>query len=65
MLPFKKKASTIDNYIKCFLRGAEHSENYRNIFAPNAPLMWYLRSNYLSLLNLPNQSKKFGSVKFY
>ena len=64
MLPFKKKASTIDNYIKC-LRGADHFEDYRNIFAPNAPLMWYLRSNFLSLLNLPNQIKQFGSVKFY
>ena len=65
MLPFKKKASTIDNYIKCFLRGIEHFEDYRNIFALNAPLMWYLCSNFLSLLNLPNQIKQFGSVKFY
>ena len=27
--------------------------------------MWYSRGNFLSLLNLPDQIKQFGSIRFY
>ena len=57
MSPFGNNTTTIDNYINFFLQSVHHFEDYINIFAPNAPFMWYSRGNFLSLLNLPNQIK--------
>ena len=65
MSPFGNNTTTIDNYIKCFLQSVHHFGKYSNIFAPNAPFMWYSRGNFLSLLNLLNQIKQFGSVRLY
>ena len=65
MSPFEINTTTIDNYIKVFLQSVHHFEEYSNIFAPNSPFMWYARGNFLSLLNLPNQIKQFGSVRLY
>lgn len=65
MSPFGNDITTIDNYIKIWLQSVHHFEEYSNIFETNAPFMWYKRGNFLSLLNLPDQIKQFGSIRFY
>ena len=65
MSPFKNNTTTIENYIKVLLQSVHHFEEYSNIFATNAPFMWYSRGNFLSLLNLPDQIKQFGSIRLY
>ena len=65
MTPIKIHIRTIENYIKVLLQSVHHFEEYSNIFATNAPFMWYSRGNFLSLLNLPDQIKQFGSIRLY
>ena len=65
MSPFEIDTITIENYIKVFLQSVHHFEEYSNIFEYNAPFIWYSRGNFLSLLNLPDQIKQFGSIRLY
>ena len=65
MSPFGNDITTIDNYIKIWLQSVHHFEEYSNIFDTKASFMWYKRGNFLSLLNLPDQIKQFGSIRLY
>ena len=52
------------DYVKCFLSSCDLFENTAFMMDGTDPF-WYKKSNFLSLLNLPTQIKKFGSLKNY
>ena len=52
------------NYIKCFLSSCDLFENKAYIMNED-DAMWYTKGNFLSLLNLPEQIKKFGKLRLY
>ena len=52
------------DYVKCFLSSCDLFENTAFMMDGTDPF-WYKKSNFLSLLNLPMQIKKFGSIKNY
>ena len=63
MSPHQVSEDIILNYIKCFLQSVHHFEDYSNTGSNN--MSWFARSNFLSLLNLPDQIKQFGSLRWY
>ena len=66
MSPSNCDTTTIDNYIKCFLQSVHYFEAYSNVYEQNeSSFIWYSRGNFLSLLNLPDQIERFGSVRLY
>ena len=63
MSPHQVSEDIIMNYIKCFLQSVHHFEDYSNTGSNN--MSWFARGNFLSLLNLPDQMKQFGSLRWY
>ena len=64
MTPNSVPKKEVDDYIKIFLSILDIGE--RLIFTESASdMFWYQRSNFLSLLNLPDQIERFGSVRNY
>lgn len=53
----------IDDYIKTFLSAVHNFERLTYVENSNRSYVWY--ANFLSLLNLPDQIKEFGSVRNY
>ena len=52
------------HFIKCFLSSCDLFKN--TAFKLNGTdLFWYQKSNFLSLLNIPSQIEKFGSLRNY
>ena len=52
------------DYIKCFLSFCDLFENVAYKLDDQNPF-WFKKGNFLSLLNLPSQIEKFGSLKYY
>ena len=52
------------HYVKCFLSACDLFENMAYVMDGSNPI-WYTKGNFLSLLNLPSQIKKFGSLRHY
>ena len=52
------------DYIKCFLSTCDLFENVAFKLTDVDPF-WLKKGNFLSLLNLPSQIKKFGNIRYY
>ena len=66
MTPYTSDPIAVNNYIKLLLQSVHYFETYSNIFSTNpSSYIWFSRGNFLSLLNLPEQIKQFGSVRLY
>ena len=55
----------IDDYIKLFLSAVHNFERLTYVAERKRPYVWYSKGNFLSLLNLPDQIREFGSVRNY
>jgi hypothetical protein len=53
----------LDNVIKLFLTSVDKFEN--EVWDNVANCCWYIKPNFISLLNFPNQIKYFGSLRLY
>ena len=57
--------SEIDDSIKLFLSAIDMCEKLTFVESREANMFWSKRSNFLCLLNLPDQIKKFGRLRNY
>ena len=64
MSDFEFESNELIDYIKCFLSSCDLFENTAFKLDGSDPF-WYKKSNFLSLLNLPSQISKFGSLRNY
>ena len=64
MSDFEFELNELLDYIKCFLSSCDLFENTAFKLDGSDPF-WYKKSNFLSLLNLPSQIAKFGSLRNY
>ena len=64
-VPQAYSSNEISNYIKCFLQSVDLFEEYSDVISTGPNNVWFSRGNFLSLLNLPDQIEKFGSVRLY
>ena len=55
----------VDDYIKLFLTAVHNFEVRTYVQDSNHDFSWYSKGNFLSLLNLPSQIKKFGHIRNY
>ena len=65
MSPYTIPLIEIENYIKCFLQSVHNFEKHSHSFATDTYMIWWKRGNFLSLLNLCDQIKSFGSIRWY
>ena len=64
MTPYSVPKTELDDYIKVFLSVLDIGE--RVTFTDSSTdMFWFQRSNFLCLLNLPEQIKRFGSIRNY
>ena len=65
MAPVSTSKHELNNYIKCFLQSVHLFEHHSHVFASSNNYIWYKRSNFLSLLNLPDQIELFRILRWY